>query len=209
MKIFTRFFLLLAVISLGRVPAWAADVTITVVDNEYQNGVVTIKVGDAVTWSYVNGTSSHPTMSDSSPAAWDTFPLNADNSSKKIIFSKAGVYPYHCTVHGSATGGMRGIITVQAQPTPTEGGLATLALNLFPNPSRGYVTVQLRQRPGHNYELRLSNVIGQEIRSVALRPDLTVAGMPLDLTDLPGGLYFYSLIVDGKVASAKRLVLQN
>ncbi len=84
-----------------------------------------------------------------------------------------------------------------------------LALSLYPNPSRGFVTVQLRQPAGPAYQLRLRNVIGQEIRAVALRPDLGFPGLALNLTDLPGGLYFYSLVVDGKVASTKRLVLQN
>lgn len=92
---------------------------------------------------------------------------------------------------------------------PAQGPGGALALSLYPNPSRGFVTVQLRQPPGPAYQLRLRNVIGQEIRSVALRPDLSAAGLALDLTDLPGGLYFYSLVVDGKVASTKRLVLQN
>ncbi len=209
MKIFTRFFLAMAVAVLGMAPARAADFTISVIDNEYTNGTITIKAGDAVTWDYATGNSSHPTMSDSSPAAWDTFPLNSTNRTKKIIFTTAGVYPYHCMVHGSATGGMRGVITVQATPTATEDArLTALALNIFPNPSRGFVTVQLRQKPGPDYKLRLSNVIGQEIRSLALRPDLTVAGLPLNLSDLPGGVYFYSLVVDGKVASTRRLVLQ-
>lgn len=88
---------------------------------------------------------------------------------------------------------------------PGEGA----SLSLYPNPSHGFVTVQLRQRPGPAYQLRLRNVIGQEVRSVALRPDLNAPGLALNLTDLPGGLYFYSLVVDGKVASTKRLVLQN
>ncbi|AWM33410.1 T9SS type A sorting domain-containing protein [Hymenobacter nivis] len=90
---------------------------------------------------------------------------------------------------------------------PAQGPGEALGLSLYPNPSRGFVTVQLRQPPGPAYLLRLSNVIGQEIRSVALRPDTSFPG--LNLTDLPGGLYFYSLVVDGKVASTKRLVLQN
>ncbi len=214
MKISTRFFLFLAaIIGLGWAPARAANVTIVVTDNNYTPSMVNIAVGDTVTWNYATGLSNHPTMSDSSPAAWATFPLTP-GTSKKIRFTTAGVYPYHCTLHGAYVDGvligMSGTIKVQATPTATDDAhLAALALNLYPNPSRGFVTVQLHQRPGPDYKLRLSNVIGQEIRSVALRPDLTAAGLPLDLSSLPGGLYFYSLVVDGKVASTKRLVLQN
>lgn len=201
-------------------PARAAQITITVGDNYYayngiQNGDVAIKVGDVVTWSYPTGTSSHPTMSDSPSPAWALFQMNASSrTSPAIPFNTPGVYPYHCTSHGAFSNGvitgMGGTITVTGTATATEDArLAALALTLYPNPSRGFVTVQLRQRPGPDYKLRLFNIIGQEIRSVALRPDLSATGLPLDLSSLPGGVYFYSLVVDGKVASTKRLVLQN
>ena len=220
MKIFTRFFLALALVHLAGGPAWAAPVAITVGDNYYEyNGVkdgdVPVNVGDVVTWSYPAGSESHPTMSDSPTPAWALFPLNASSrTSPAITFNTPGVYPYHCIVHGAFVGGavvgMGGTITVKGPATATEDArLTALALTLYPNPSRGYVTVQLRQKPGPRYQLRLNNLIGQEIRSVALRPDLSAAGLPLDLSSLPGGLYFYSLLVDGKVASTKRLVLQN
>ena len=82
-------------------------------------------------------------------------------------------------------------------------------MSVYPNPSRGQVTVQLNQKAGADYKLRLNNIIGQEIRTVALKPELTAAGLPLDLSDLPVGVYFYTLLVDGKAISTRRLVLQN
>jgi hypothetical protein len=69
--------------------------------------------------------------------------------------------------------------------------------------------VQLSQRASGDYKLRLSNIIGQELRTIALKPELTAAGLPIDLSDLRAGMYFYSLLVDGKVVTTKRLVLQN
>jgi hypothetical protein len=80
---------------------------------------------------------------------------------------------------------------------------------VYPNPSRGQVTVQLNQKAGQDYKLRLSNIIGQDIRTIALKPELTAAGLPVDLSDLRSGVYFYSLLVEGKVVATKRLVLQN
>ncbi|HEX8349507.1 MAG TPA: T9SS type A sorting domain-containing protein [Hymenobacter sp.] len=103
---------------------------------------------------------------------------------------------------------MVGTIRVELA-TATADGRPTATLNLYPNPSRGQVTVQLNQKSGANYKLRVSNIIGQEIRSIALKPELTNAGLPVDLSDLRTGVYFYSLVVDGKVTTTKRLVLQN
>ena len=138
-----------------------------------------------------------------------------NNSSRSVTlpaFTTIGAYPYHCTAHGAPGSGQYGILNVKAAtPTATLNARAAgVELSVYPNPSRGQVTVQLNQKAGAaDYKLRLSNIIGQEIRTVALKPELTATGLPLDLSDLRAGVYFYSLLVDGKVASTKRLVLQN
>ncbi len=210
---------MVAALFLTAASAFAANITILVGDNYYRgpgntNGTAdirTITAGDRVTWSYV-GFSSHPTMSDSSPAAWSIFQMNAASTTFSYTFNTVGTFPYHCTAHGGVGTGQYGVITVvAATPTATlDAREAGISLNVFPNPSRGQVTVQLTQKPSAGeYKLRLSNIIGQELRTIALKPELTAAGLPLDLSDLHTGVYFYSLLVDGKVVSTKRLVLQN
>ena len=137
------------------------------------------------------------------------------NASSRTVtlpaFTTVGSYSYHCMAHGGPLSGQYGILNVKpATPTATfDARAAGVELSVYPNPSHGQVTVKMEQKAGADYKLRLSNIIGQEIRTVALRPELTAAGLPLDLSDLRAGVYFYSLLVDGKVASTKRLVLQN
>lgn len=208
----------LALLVLSLAPTLAANITILVGDNFYRGpgnttldyDVRDINVGDVVTFSYV-GQSSHPTRSDN--GAFPTFQMN--NSSRSVTlpaFTTIGAHPYHCTAHGAPGSGQYGILNVKAAtPTATLNARAAgIELSVYPNPSRGQVTVQLNQKAGAaDYKLRLSNIIGQEIRTVALKPELTATGLPLDLSDLRAGVYFYSLLVDGKVASTKRLVLQN
>ncbi|MBO2010316.1 T9SS type A sorting domain-containing protein [Hymenobacter negativus] len=216
MKLFTRSFATLAMLAMSLATAFAANITINVGDNFYRgpgntSGVAdirTINVGDVVTWHNV-GFSSHPTMSDN--GAWSTFPMNPGSPDFTRTFSTVGSFPYHCTAHGGPGSGQYGVLNVVATPTATlaDANLAAATLNVFPNPSHGQVTVKLEQKGGADYKLRLSNIIGQEIRTIALKPELTAAGLPLDLSDLRTGVYFYSLLVDGKVASTKRLVLQN
>ena len=216
MKLFTRSFATLAMLAMSLVSALAANITIQVGDNFYrgpgvtagQIDIRTINVGDVVTWSYV-GQLSHPTMSDN--GAWATFPMDGANRTFTRTFSAVGSFPYHCTAHGAPGIGQYGVLTVVAA-TPTaslDAKAAGVELSVYPNPSRGQITVKLDQKPGQDYKLRLSNIIGQELRTVALRPELTAAGLALDLSDLRTGVYFYSLLVDGKVVSTKRLVLQN
>lgn len=215
MKFSTRCFFLLAVLLSPALVVEAANITVQVGDNFYQgpDGTSTIRMttSDALVFQY-NGTSSHPTASDSSPAAWPLFQLNANSTSKSFAVNSfaPGTYPFHCTFHGKPGSGMNGTLIVSATPTAVlDPRLASAVLTVFPNPSRGQVTVQLNQKPGADYKLRLSNIIGQEIRTIALKPELTPAGLPVDLSDLRAGMYFYSLLVDGKVVTTKRLVLQN
>jgi plastocyanin len=215
MKLFTRSFATLAMVAMSLASALAANITINVGDNFYHGpgnttvdaDIRTINVGDVVTWHNV-GQGNHPTMSDN--GAWSTFLMAPGSADFTRTFSTAGSFPYHCTAHGRAGSGQYGILTVVATPTATlDTRMAGIDLTVFPNPAHGQVTVKLEQKAGIDYKLRLSNVIGQEVRTIALKPELTAAGLPLDLSDLRSGVYFYSLLVDGKVAGTKRLVLQN
>lgn len=178
--------------------------------NTYDPQNLTIKVGDAVRFVWVSGT--HPTMSDSSPAAWATFVPSATATNQTFTFSQVGSYPYHCTAHAVLSGntyiGMIGNITVQTALAAAPVAAAP-AFTLFPNPSRGQLTVQITGQKGQDYKLRLTNVLGRELRLQAVRPDQAADGVALDLSGLPAGLYFYSLLIDDKVVSTKRLTLQG
>ena len=92
-----------------------------------------------------------------------------------------------------------------AQPV---SGPGTLTLSVYPNPAHGLVTIQLSAPAGQDYKFRLNNVLGREMRLVALRPDLAADGLTLDVSALPAGMYFYSLLVNDKVVSTSRLMLQ-
>ena len=213
MKLFTRFAGPVAALVLLATSAFAANITINVGDNFYRGpgttgiaDIRTINVGDVVTWRNV-GNGSHPTMSDN--GAWATFPMFPGAPDFTRTFNVAGSFPYHCTAHGIPGAGQYGVLTVQRATPTLDARAAGIEMTVFPNPSRGQITVQLNQKAGQDYKLRLSNIIGQSVRTIALKPELTIAGLPLDLSDLPTGVYFYSLLVDGKAITTKRLVLQN
>ena len=143
---------MLALLAASLVPSFAADITVRVGNNWYRGpgttGDVDIRdifVGDRIIFVWVAG--FHPTQSDSSPQAWPTFTPSASLPSVTIPFNTAGVFPYHCQAHGSPGNGQYGIITVIARtPTATLNAKeAGISVNVFPNPSRGQVTVKLDQ----------------------------------------------------------------
>jgi hypothetical protein len=151
-------------------------------------------------------------MSDSSPAAWATFTPSANNTNQTFTFNQAGSYGYHCTAHaflsGSVYTGMVGNITVQTALAAAPAQAAVPTLTFFPNPSRGPLTVQLAGQRGQDYKFRLTNILGREVRLQSLRPEQAVDGLSIDLSGLPAGLYFCSLLLNDKVVSTKRLTLQ-
>lgn len=194
--------------------ALASTITIQVGDNFYKgpdgSNTIRMKTDDVLIFQYI-GFQSHPTQSDSAPVAWATFQMNSANTTKQFNSGAfaTGTYPFHCQAHGAPGIGQFGTLIV-SNPTPTlDARAAGIEVNVFPNPSRGQITVQFNQKTSADLKLRLSNIIGQDIRTIALKPELMTAGLPVDLSDLHAGLYFYSLLVDGKVVTTKRLVLQN
>jgi plastocyanin len=205
MKISTRLVGLMGLI-LASLSTYAATVVVEVGDNFYRPAAVTIRPGDVIQWTNI-GTSIHPTVSDSSPALWNTFIISpASPSFTSQPLNAVGTFLYHCSAHT----GMNASITVSSAPQATlDSKAAGAMLSVYPNPSKGMVIVTVNQKAGPEYKLRLSNILGREIRTFALRPEAANTGMPLNLSDLPAGMYFYSLVVNDKVVSTKRFVLQN
>ncbi|UOG74082.1 T9SS type A sorting domain-containing protein [Hymenobacter tibetensis] len=211
MKISTRLVGMLALL-LAQLSALAATVTVEVGDNFYRPQNVVIRPGDIIRWTNV-GNQSHPTVSDSSPALWSTFTISPANTSyTSQPFITLGSFNYYCSAHSGGTprAGMIGNIMVSNTPQATlDAKAAGAALSVYPNPSRGLVVVTLNQKVGPEYKLRLTNILGREIRSFSLRTEASNTGMPLNLSDLPAGMYFYSLVLNERVLSTKRFVLQN
>jgi plastocyanin len=79
--------------------------------NRFEPANVTIPVGTTVTWRWVGG------FHDVTPTGNPTFSGNGNPVSAPHTFSQAfntrGTYLYFCSVHGSASAGMRGTIVVQ------------------------------------------------------------------------------------------------
>ena len=66
---------------------------------------VSAKVGDVITWSNDDGVPHKVALDDGSCQMSANIP---GGGSKSLVFSKAGTYPFHCSVHPS----MKGTITI-------------------------------------------------------------------------------------------------
>ncbi|TDN37533.1 hypothetical protein A8B98_03115 [Hymenobacter sp. UV11] len=138
----------------------------------------------------------HPTLAESAPAVWAMPTLGSYVAMPNATITKTNIY--------LALRGNRTLHSVLA-PVPLQGFNPTLSL--FPNPARGQLMVQLSAQLGPDYKLRLSNVLGREVRLLPLPLATASSGLPLDVSGLPAGLYFCSLLVNDKAVSTNRLTL--
>jgi plastocyanin len=71
----------------------------TIADNTFSPNPATVGVAGKITWTN-SDTVSHTVSFDSGP---DCSTI-AGGASQTILFSVAGIYPYHCNIHRSMTG---------------------------------------------------------------------------------------------------------
>ena len=110
-----KFLSTVAVMASLSVPAFAADVTIEMLNKRddgakmvYSEDLVTIDVGDTITW--VPTAKGHNVEFVAGPDGWDIPKKSKNNKEVSITFDVPGVYVYVCTPH--ATMGMLGVVMV-------------------------------------------------------------------------------------------------
>ena len=99
---------------LGDTPARAAAHQASIAGAAFSPATLTISAGDTVTWQN-NDSILHTASSDAGVSpAFDTGTISGGATAAAVTFNQAGTYGYHCTIHGTATTGMRGSVVVQA-----------------------------------------------------------------------------------------------
>jgi plastocyanin len=102
-------------------PGGSPATTVTAMDYSFSPVSLTVKAGTAVTWTN-DGSFTHTATSDAADSlSWDSGSLagsapdpyggRTPGGSFSFTFTKPGMYPYHCSFHGT-THGMTGTITV-------------------------------------------------------------------------------------------------
>lgn len=74
--------------------------TVNIINFSFQPGSLTVKAGDTVTW--VNNDSTTHTITSDNGAFTSSGNL-APGDKYQFTFTKAGTYPYHCSIHPSMT----------------------------------------------------------------------------------------------------------
>lgn len=171
--------------------ALATKHTVTVQDFSFSPKDLTIKLGDTVVWTWLNG--SHTTTSKTIPAgaaAWDA-PMTSSSPAFTYKPAVAGVYNYKCTPHESM--GHVGTITV----TPATSVPATAAEALFslsPNPAAGNLHLAFNTAAAQS-SITITDALGRIVRSASYSGSMT-ADIPT--SGLANGLYIIRAVSGDK-----------
>ncbi|WP_242923263.1 T9SS type A sorting domain-containing protein [Pontibacter liquoris] len=145
--------------------------------------------------------------------------LSAQNARPHLLTS---VEEHSCSkIYASAVGQVFHTVELKAEKSMYAAvSLAALApsrnlvkelpsINAYPNPSRGITLFSLNQTANASYKIRISNTIGRVVTSAEVAPASANTVVQLDMSSLPSGVYFYSLLVNDKTVETKRLILQK
>jgi hypothetical protein len=97
------------------------------------------------------------------------------------------------------------MLNVASGENPTEIQTSVIQ-SLVPNPAENQVSVYYTLAGGSNqYEVRIMNLSGQSAAKYRINPE--TEKLDIDCTNLSSGIYFTSLLENGKVVSTKKLVI--
>lgn len=102
-----------------------AKVSITSNSTNFSPVTMTIDAGQPVCWTWSGTTATHNIKGDDGSFTSGP-PANRGNFQR--TFDTPGTYTYHCQVHGSPTGGMRGTVIVRDTGGGNSGGSGKLEL---------------------------------------------------------------------------------
>ncbi len=75
------------------------------------------------------------------------------------------------------------------------------------NPTNSYTTISYNLSNQKDARIIVSNLLGSKVSEIRL--DNKTNSMTVPVTDLKSGLYIYSLMVDGRIVSSKKLIVAH
>lgn len=204
MKNFTKLFFIATLIS-SHLLGFAANATTGQAANE---GVEPTYKGGSTNWKLIQEKGSQ--LSVSAQNARPAFVRNEEEHTCSKLFASAVSKEFHAV---ESRGAKSMFATVSfaslSSVAPSRVIKQMPSINAYPNPSRGITRLSLNLPGGQeNYKIRISNTIGKVLSVHEVVPAEKME-VELNMTSLPSGIYFYSLLVNDKTVETKRLVLQK
>jgi plastocyanin len=178
----------------------AATHNISITDNMFNGGSISISVGDEVIWTN-NGANAHNSTSGSGCTAdgeW-TSPTLASTQTFSHTFNTPGTFDYFCSFHCP---GMTGTITVTGT-TGIFNSRAASSLTVFPNPFTDLVTLSVSQGNNNVTMIKVMDALGKPVKNIEVSSGQS--SYSLDLSDLQPGMYFCNLYSSEGILDTRKI----
>lgn len=123
------------------------------------------------------------------------FPDGVDSNDDSTDFNRVCSTPGYANVNTSSN-------CVSGLSTPK----STLAIEVYPNPSRGIVSINYKASNGKAVNVRVSDILGNELKHVTLKANASVG--QIDLSEFHNGIYLIK-VQSGSSQTVKRIILNR
>jgi Secretion system C-terminal sorting domain/Lamin Tail Domain len=123
------------------------------------------------------------------------FPDGADSNDDSTDFNRVCSTPGYANVNTSSNC-VSGLSTAKS----------TLAIEVYPNPSRGIVSINYKASNGKAVNVRVSDILGNELKHVTLKANASVG--QIDLSEFHNGIYLIK-VQSGSSQTVKRIILNR
>ncbi|MDQ3045930.1 MAG: T9SS type A sorting domain-containing protein [Bacteroidota bacterium] len=117
----------------------------------------------------------------------------------------AGVYSLVATPGGTSPGGF-----YISSAVGIEENSALTSMEVYPNPATEQLNVDLTLTESKNVEVRIFNSLGQQVQVINGENGAQgLNSLKVQVTELPEGIYFAQISLDGKASQTKRFVVSK
>ncbi|WP_125047610.1 T9SS type A sorting domain-containing protein [Pontibacter arcticus] len=204
MKISTKIFLMVTLLS-TQLLGTALDARCNAIADEAAAGVAPAYKGGATLWKLQQQEPKSTLTVSATNAKLDAF-FTSEKHTCSTIYASAVSDIFH-TMELKANKSMYKAVAMASFAPGRD--IKNPTINAYPNPSHGVTRFTLNQNSQDNYRIRISNTIGKVVQSADLPASGATNMYEFDLSTLPSGIYFYSLLVNDKTIETKRLILQK
>ncbi len=123
------------------------------------------------------------------------FPDGTDTNDDSTDFNRVCSTPGYANVNTSSN-------CVTGLSTPK----STLSIEVYPNPTRGIVSINYKAANGKAVNVRVNDILGNELKFVTMKANATVG--QIDLSDFHNGIYLIK-VESGTSQTVKRIILNK
>jgi hypothetical protein len=177
------------------------------------DGAVGVQTKDAeLSWKKVDGAESYQLYYDTDNTFSNPTKIIAlgDTLNKVILNLTQWAVPYHWKVraiHSKDTSNWSQVFSFSTKPTGLESPSQNYLMDIYPNPAKDVVFIDLKSKGGGNVKVELYNIVGKKVEQVNYMVSSSNQQLKFDVSGFEGGVYMMLLEFNGE-RTTRRLIIK-